>query len=183
MAKEKLDNANLRELTTKPTTLKSKARLPHLFDDDNVESDSTLDPITHNVMDAVELLRVDFNKLYDDVHHIYKMLFNAFGTAESENWDSVGPTGPQGNIGPVGPTGSAGAKGDTGSQGIAGPRVQQDQKETQVLKVQQVLKVLLVVLVQQVERVLLEVPVLQVLPDQLEALVPQVLLEAQVLKG
>lgn len=121
MAREKLDNANLRELTTKPATLKSQTRLPHLFDSDNVESDSTLDPITHNVMDAVELLRVDFNKLYDDVHHIYKMLFNAFGTAESENWDSAGPTGPQGNIGPVGPTGSAGAKGDTGSQGIAGP--------------------------------------------------------------
>ena len=43
MAKEKLDNANLRELTTKPATLKNQTRLPHLFDSSNVESDSTLE--------------------------------------------------------------------------------------------------------------------------------------------
>ena len=65
MAKERLSDSNLRELTSKPTSLKTQARLPHLFDSDNVEQDSTLDPITHNVMDAVEVLRTDFNKLYD----------------------------------------------------------------------------------------------------------------------
>ena len=111
MAKERLTDANLRELTSKPTTLKTQSRLPHLYDSSNVEQDSTQDPITHNVMNAVEVLRTDFNKLYDDVHHVYKMLFNAFGTAESENWDSTGPTGPQGPAGPTGPTGGVGPTG------------------------------------------------------------------------
>ena len=118
MAKERLSDANLRELTSKPTSLKTQSRLPHLYDSSNVEQDSTQDPITHNVMDAVEALRTDFNKLYDDVHHVYKMLFNAFGTAESENWDSTGPTGPQG---PVGATGPAGGTGPTGLTGLTGP--------------------------------------------------------------
>ena len=114
MAKEKLSDANLIQLTTKPTSLKTKARLPHLFDSNDVEQDSTQDPITHNVMDAVEALRTDFNKLYDDVHHVYKMLYNAFGTTESENWDSRGPTGPQGPAGPTGPQGRTGTTGITG---------------------------------------------------------------------
>ena len=137
MAKEKLTSSNLLNLTSKPTTYKTKAKLAHMYKADDTQKSATEDPISNNIVDVIEELRGDLNKLHDDVHHMYKMIYNAFGSAESEQWASqgatgakgatgatgpTGPTGPKGNSGTNGTNGSAGAKGDTGNTGPQGPK-------------------------------------------------------------
>ena len=116
MAKEKLTSSSLLNLTSKPTTYKTKTKLAHMYKEDDSIMSVTEDPISNNIIDVIEELRGDLNKLHDDVHHMYKMVFNAFGSAESEQWASQGATGAKGA------TGSAGAKGDTGSTGPQGPK-------------------------------------------------------------
>ena len=116
MAKEKLTSSSLLNLTSKRTTFKTKSKLAHMFKADDSLVTSTEDPISTNIVDVIEDLREDLNKLHDDVHHMYKMVFNAFGNAESEQWASQGATGAKGA------TGSAGAKGDTGATGPQGPK-------------------------------------------------------------
>lgn len=126
MAKEKITSSNLLNLTSKPATYKTKTKLAHMYKSDDTQMSVEEDPISNNLIDVVEELRGDLNKLHDDVHHIYKMIFNAFGSAESEQWSSQGAKGDKGDTGAPGSNGTNGTngakgdKGDTGDQGIQG---------------------------------------------------------------
>jgi len=122
MANEKLTSSSLINLTSKRTTFITKSKLAHMYKEDDSLVSATEDPISTNIVDVIEDLREDLNKLHDDVHHMYKMIFNAFGSTESEQWASKGDTGATGPAGAKGDTGSAGAKGDTGATGPTGPQ-------------------------------------------------------------
>ena len=121
MAKERLADGNPENITSKPGDYRNKTRLPHMYDGDNL-TPTDFDPVSHNLAAMVDDFRQDFEKLYDDVAHLFKMLHNAFGTEESEKWASAGPTGPQGPAGGTGPQGQAGAKGDNGATGDTGAK-------------------------------------------------------------
>mgnify|MGYP003982855497 CR=1 FL=1 len=122
MAKEKLTNSNLLNLTSKPTTYKTKTKLAHMYkaDDSLMSADEV--PISNNIVDVIEELSGELNKLHDDVHHMYKMIYNAFGSAESEQWASQGAKGDTGSAGAKGDTGASGSNGTNGTNGSAGAK-------------------------------------------------------------
>ena len=115
MAKESLSSRDLEHLSAKRGDFRNKARLPHFYEEgSDTPLSQDMDPITHNLGGLVDEFRQDFEKLYDDVHHLRKCLYNAFGATSSEDWAAVGPVGPTGAGGPSGGPGPTGPGGPTG---------------------------------------------------------------------
>lgn len=87
----------IEKLTEKLATKRTSAKLAHYFESDGSEAGSK-DPITQNLIGVIEELRIEFNKLYDEVELIKAYITDVFGLTADNALDNLSAASSLSNV-------------------------------------------------------------------------------------